>query len=506
MPGYTVQFWAFAKKPNSTKRPTAAGTSYLCDIMDPTGILAPVVDLKLAPDASPIGFNYAFIDVWNRYYYIRDWYYINGIWRAQFQIDVLASWKNEIGSQTAYIARSSAAMNGRIGDSTYPILAGNTSQVIQNNANPFATSYPNGWFIVGIINSDSSAIGGVSYYGMTNAEFQTFRALLFGDITYLGTITDLEPAVVKMLANPFQYVASVMWVPFDPGFLNTVNTLTFGYWSVNCQAHRVTYPRAAGTISIAVPKHPLAVSRGYWLLCEPYSSYYMDFPPFGSFTVHADRLVDTDNLSMFWDCDIITGKGRLTLMDGNGTVIDIIQGQIGVPVQIASAAPDVGGILNQMLDGISAPANVSEATTTTKASLQTSMMNMLPDEAAAQGMAIFAESQVTEPVTLDTAGSDRMKSFATNIVSAVVQHFYPMQSLGNNGGFMGGYYPIRLVGVFARIADDCTADRGRPLCEYRQISTIPGFIQVGDAHMEISGTLAEIEELNQTAAAGFFYE
>lgn len=506
MPGYNVTFWVFAKKLNSTAQPSAAGASFLCDIADPTGILAPVIDLKLVPDADPTNYNYAYIDVWHRYYYIRDWFWMDGIWRAQLQIDTLASWKTSIGAQTAYIARSSAAMNGRIGDSTYPILAGNSMQMIQNNANPFATSYVNGWFIVGIINSDSSAIGGVSYYGMTNAEFQAFRALLFGDITWAGTITDLEPAVTKLLANPFQYVASVMWIPFDPGFVNTINSIKFGYWTVSCQAHRVTYPRAGGSISIQVPKHPLALSRGYWLLCEPYSSYYLEFPPFGAFTVHADKLVDTDNLAMYWDCDIITGRGRLQLVANGGGVIDIIQGQIGVPVQIASAAPDIGGLLNQMIDGINLSGNVSDATTMVKSSLQTAQMNMLPDEAAAQAMAIYAPSQVSAPVTLDTSGSDSLRKFGTNVVSAIMQHFYPMQSLGNNGGFMAGYYPIRLIGTFARIADDDTADRGRPLCENRQISTIPGYIQVAESHLTVPATLPEVEEINTAAAAGFFYE
>ena len=500
---YTVTLYTFTKRPNSTKQPTGAGVQYNCTICDPTGILAPSIDLKLGDTSNPSVYNYAYISAWNRYYYIRDWYYINGIWRAQLQIDALASWKTQIGSNTAYVARSSAAMNGRIGDSTYPILAGETTQTVSNNANPFATSYANGWFIVGIINADSQAIGGVSYYGMTNAEFQTFRSLMFGDISWAGTITTIETSLVKMIANPFQYISSVMWVPFDPGFANTVHSISFGYWTLTCDAHRVTYPRAGGTVTIQVPKHPLALSRGYYLLCEPYSSYYLDFPPFGAFSVPADALVDSDLITCHWDCDIITGRGRLQLQNDQNRTFNIMQGQIGVPVQIASAAPDVGGLFNQMMDAMSVPANVGEGTAAVSSSIQAAVIASMPEEAAAQLAAVYGPE---EPVTLDTSSSSVVKSFASNVVSAVVQHMFPMQSLGSNGGFMSGYYPIRLIGNFARIADDDNADRGRPLCENRQLNTIPGYIQLAEAHLQIPCTLPELDEINTRAAAGFFYE
>lgn len=500
---YTVKLYTFAKKPNSTKQPAGASADFTCRIADPTGILAPTIELKLGSTTNPSVYNYAYIDAWKRFYYIRDWYYVNGIWRAQLQVDTLASWKTQIGTNTAYVARSSAAMNGRIGDSTYPILAGETTQTVSNNANPFATAYASGWFIVGIINADSKAIGGVSYYGMTNAEFQTFRSLMFGDISWAGTITTIESSLVKMIANPFQYISSVMWVPFDPGFANTVHSIKFGYWTLNCDAHRVTYPRASGSATIQVPKHPLALSRGYYLLCEPYSSYYLDFPPFGAFSVPADALVDSDYITFYWDCDIITGRGRLQLWNDQNRMFNLVQGQIGVPVQVASAAPDVGGLLNQMMDSASVPANVGEGTAAVSSSIQAATIATMPDEAAAQLAAIYGPQ---EPATLDTTTTSMVKSFATNIVSAVVQHMFPMQALGNNGGFMSGYYPIRLVGNFARIADDDNADRGRPLCANRQLNTIPGYIQLAEAHLQIPCTLPELDEINTRAASGFFYE
>jgi hypothetical protein len=109
-------------------------------------------------------------------------------------------------------------------------------------------------------------------------------------------------------------------------------------------------------------------------------------------------------------------------------------------------------------------------------------------------------------ITPDSGAFDGIKTFVSNVTSAIVQHYFPMQSVGNNSGFLNYTYSLRLIGTFARIADEDNQDRGRPLCEFRQINTIPGFIQASDAHLQIPATLSEQEEINITAAAGFFWE
>lgn len=504
---YKVSFYTFNKRLNSTLRPTTQPVVYDCKIMDPAGILAPVVDLKLPDTGNPSGLNYAYIDAWQRYYYVRDWVYISGIWRAQLQVDVLASWRDQIGAQTAYIARSSAAFNGRVGDSTYPILAGNTMQTTVG-PNPFTNDFANGWYIVGIINSDQSAIGGISYYGMRSAEFQVFRNLMFGNLDWAGTITDVETSVVKMLANPFQYIASVMWFPFAPASYTTVDRITFGYWSVSCTAHRLTNITVGGTAYVTVPKHPLAANRGYYLLCEPYSSYYMDFPPFGAFTVPAEMLVDSNQISMNWACDLITGRGRLMLYNDSNNLINVVEGQIGISVQIASAAPDVGGLVNQLLDRAAGKEINPNAAATIKPRLMASAAgNALDDIMESAGLPSIhsGTSYGSEPAP-NTGVFDGIKTFVSNVTSAIMQHYYPMQTVGNNSGYLNYTYSLRLIGTFARIADEDNQDRGRPLCEFRQINTIPGFIQVADAHLTVPATLSEQEEINITAAAGFFWE
>jgi len=502
---YKVSFYTFNKRLNSTLRPTTQPVVYDCKIMDPAGILAPVVDLKLPDTSNPSGLNYAYINAWQRYYYVRDWVYISGIWRAQLQVDVLASWRDQIGAQTAYIARSSAAFNGRIADTSYPILAGYNVQITQAT-NPFACQLQNGYFVVGIINNDVNAIGAVSYYIMTNSQFRLFCAFLLGDASWMGTITDITTSTAKLIANPFQYVVSCTWLPFTPILGEVVNSIPFGWWTAPCQAYR--YPvqsRREGFVTINVPKHPLAASRGYYLLCDPYSEYYLDWSPVGSISIPSDKLVDADVLTLHWDCDPVTGRGKIIIIGSNAYPISIFSAQIGVPVQLASTAPDSVGALNQILN----PGGTSVHGLGLEAALANTKPGIISDIKQVTGD-LMGIDWSTGPIqqaaaTIDTA-AETVKQFATNIGSAVISKMFPAQSLGNNGGFSAGNYVIRLCGAFARIADEDNTDRGRPLCEFRQINTIPGYVQLAEAHLQIPSTLTEQEEINVSAASGFFWE
>ena len=171
---YSVEFWSFAKKDNSTKVPTTSGTSYTCEVADTSGILSPTIKLH-TNFTDPSTYTYARISEFARYYFVSNWRYDRGLWWADLVEDVLATYKSAIGNLSMYVVRSSYSMDGRIVDNKYPIKTG-TAKIVQQKTNPFAVDVGSGYFIVGIINNDSSAIGVVSYYCFTSTEFRAFAA------------------------------------------------------------------------------------------------------------------------------------------------------------------------------------------------------------------------------------------------------------------------------------------------------------------------------------------
>ena len=71
-------------------------------LRDETSIKTPVI--KVAGDENTVFYNYAFIDEFNRYYFITDIKSIrNGIWEISFLCDVLMSFKNDILNSYAVI-------------------------------------------------------------------------------------------------------------------------------------------------------------------------------------------------------------------------------------------------------------------------------------------------------------------------------------------------------------------------------------------------------------------
>lgn len=490
---YSVEFWSFAKKENSTKVPTASGTSYTCEVADTSGILAPTIKLH-TNFTDPSAYTYARITAFSRYYFVSNWRYDRGLWWADLVEDVLATYKTAIGNLSMYVLRSSYSMDGRIVDNKYPIKTG-TTKLVQQKTNPFAVDVSGGYFIVGIINNDSSAIGVVSYYCFTSTEFRAFASFLLGNSSFLNSPPEISDSLLKCLVNPTQYIASCIWVPFTPPMqAGSVTTIPIGWWSLSgtgISCKRLSgYSRFEAGSNISVPKHPDALTRGYYLLQEPYSSYYFDFPPFGAITIPANDLVDETTLSYAIAVDCISGKGRIDI----GPNITQMHAQIGVPVALAQNSPDLAS-------AIQTPTS-SRGIGSVNGEIVNHLNPQITGGRTALGRLINQSAGDIERWWSNSGAA----GIASNIMSAAIGSQLPVQVIGGNGGFMAGYYPIKLILTYGVLAPDNNTEWGRPLCQTKQLSTIPGYILCADTDFEISCTESERETIGAFLTGGFYYE
>ena len=87
----------FTKRKNSTKIPTETGvvvkhtlTGYL---KEPCSVMNPVINIQDIPiQNSPSVMTYAYISVFERYYFVKDWTWNDGLWAVSLEEDVLATW------------------------------------------------------------------------------------------------------------------------------------------------------------------------------------------------------------------------------------------------------------------------------------------------------------------------------------------------------------------------------------------------------------------------------
>lgn len=92
---------------------TATGT-----LREGTSILKPTITIESQLESDILGrVNYAYIALWNRYYYVTDIALdITGLWTVTMHVDVLMTYSTEIRQQNAIVARQERRYNMYLDD------------------------------------------------------------------------------------------------------------------------------------------------------------------------------------------------------------------------------------------------------------------------------------------------------------------------------------------------------------------------------------------------------
>lgn len=486
---FNVQFFALAKRPNSTARPDLSGGSTYTDInlKGPCSIRNPVIELRMSPGNDPVGFNYCYIASFERYYFVSDWVNDGYLWQAYLSEDELATFKTAIGASTQYILRSSHSSDGTIVDNYYPTKAGS---VTSEQATSFWPANPNsGYYVVGIINNDTAIdrVGAVSYYVFTVPGMDAFMRKLFDTTSFTGFVngdSNLTDSVYKSLFDPLQYITSCVWVPFQPhtmrelGLDNGLLDVPYGYWSIDCTG--LISPRVCDRLDLShysksqtlafasVPVHPQAATRGSYLKLAPYSRYTLFFKPFGMIPIDPQLLSGATGLYCDVDLDCITGQAVLNLKTSSTSPPFYTQtAQVGVPVALAQMSRDYLGAAMSATGGVAG-------------TIMSALTGNIPGAIA------------------NAAGA--IGSTAANMLPQ-------LSTTGANGSFVEMSQDTVLTGVFLPLVDEDNADLGRPLCTTGTISNYPGYLVIADPDIAINeATREEMAAIRSYMEQGFFYE
>ena len=489
-----VQFYTFSKKPNSTARPSSASVSFSCELKEGCSIIYPIIGIDNGAAWNPSAYNYAKITDFNRYYYISDWSYSGGLWWATLTVDVLATWRTNIYNTTEYVLRSDKLYDGTIIDTLFPAkMTYQYSKYGWNGAgltgSPWAQVINNGVYIVGIINSDASAIGAVSYYAFTSAQFGTFKSYLLGNLNWMADLpTDITENLFKALFNPFQYIVSVKWFPIAISSIlgkTEISTITMGWWQLSgggLSAYRLSVPFVDITHTLKLYSHPLSSTRGKYLNLSPYTIYRLFAPPFGIFDIDTVLAADlsysngSTDLSIGIRIDLISGNAHLTvygLPDSSQNQIELlsIETQLSIDIQIAQIASEnnTGNLMNDLAQGVS--------------TVITGAKNVL------KGKPFSAEGIQAQIGIADAA------AIGSTLFSQI----------GANGSLSQFYLPFMVYSIHMDMTEDAKTDKGRPLCrEITLSSAAPGFVITENSHISMPGTDYEINAVNEALDGGVF--
>lgn len=458
-----VRLASVAKRENSTLVP-AVWTNWEGVLKEDTNIMYPNVRFNVGATAPTI-YNFAYIPDFARYYWIRNWHWQAGTWVAEMEVDVLASFKNIIGQSEQYILRSSNTWDDKVVDTYYPTQGTVTLQTnTVNMATQWNPVYTGGCYIIGIINdADNGRVGAVSYYIFSSDGFKQLMESMLGSADWLGiNKEEISENLTKALFNPFQYVVSCLWFPYQLSTSKPFTSIKFGYWTLNCSGWSITAPSRTFPVSgkVTIPKHPQTNSRGEWCNLAPYTRYTLFMGPFGEIPIDSTLLINSQELFISLVVDMISGQGRLmvSIYGNDASAFCVRRAMCATPIQLAQISRD------------------------------------------------YVEAGIDVLGTIGSIVTGDFFKGAGGIKSTIEAALPQLETRGSNGTALDFWHPPYLQAASTTLVEDDLANTGRPLCRVKKINSIPGYILCYEPDISLPCTSEENKMIKAYMEEGFFYE
>lgn len=516
-----IKLYNFSKKLNSTSVPDdSSQTLYIVtctgSLKEPCSVLYPQVTIERVeyplenPPTQwcPYNLNYCYIPKFNRYYFVTDWKWNDGVWVFSANVDVLATYKSSIGALNAYVERCAGNASienpnpdwdGAIMDKMYPAT---TDLDIEETYISVSWNYADisdGCYVLGVFGSASSEIGtAVDYWVLTKNQMNAFMGYLLSDqfiegYGYSSTSTPISLGVAKSLINPIQYITSCTWYPCSYTKIKTGNEVPIKIGSHDVpsssdplyQYYPKGYKMKASAryeeeYDVTVPIHPQASTRGKYLMYPPFSKYTLILPPFGTMPIDISYFEVGDQLNINVCVDCVTGKARLYLGVTTPGVIVLnkrrfyeTSTQFGVPIEIAQIAHDT----------------IKTATT---------IVSAVGENLSASWSAFTWNFG---------AASTQTAGWINSIMNAVQASYPQVIAEGINGSFASYTGTPALMGRFAVVIDENREELGRPLCAKRYIRELAGYVKLAEVEIDFPQTFEEEKKtITSMLLGGFFYE
>lgn len=514
---FNVDFYVFTKEVNSTALPSSLNsTTFSCKANDRVDIINPVIVLQRGmggantpTDGNGVWFNFCYIPMLKRYYFIENWSWEGGLWSAHCTVDVLATYKTQIGNLSAYVVRSSNSFDGSISDAYYP--ARQLYEFYENDhSSPWVSSIEFGTVVVGIACS-----GSTNYYKFTYANFLNFIQSLFSNDYAESVVGKLQLSLyseAKAIVDPLQYITSVVYIPFQDwtDMTNTTLTVGFGEVETNCKPLPIG-STSSNTISTTIieniPSHPWASIRGVYLNYAPWTEYYIDVPPFGSIPLDPSKFRGAIKLD--YHIDWATGNvilriwGEIKVNNAwhDITEISVLKGQLGVNIEVGQVINRGMGILSHIQHGANLVSQIMGGTT----------------GGSGYGKALANQGWGGMSANVGSsfgAIASGLSGLSGWIRDAIESKIPSVNTVGSLGSFVELFSNIKLFTKCIYPTLDDVAHRGRPLCAKVLLSTLAndpndsdktGFMMVADPDVNnIAGTANERDMISAFLVGGFY--
>lgn len=492
-----IRIGTLAKENNSTKRIDVSGTTTTgftnmdVQLKDNVSIHSPVI--KIDNDSYNPSWNYVYIELWNRFYFIRESVIVpGGVWEVQLIEDVLATWKTEIAASTCYVSRSASHGSDYLPDSTWS----HDTNIYTKATTIDLTLDGTGIFLLYVASDDTSnqGIPGCTVYAVTIAELSDLMNYLFSSAFFdsaTGDITDTSTkALAKTFFNPFQYILRCMWIPMPLTLIGHEASapMHFGWWTADDSQHSITYDGCKVKSSTYITEKSFTLETyTSWIDRDPtWSKYDLYLPGCGTVSIPSDYAGQTLKLKMY--VDLATGAVCYFLRDNLNTIISSAMGQLGCDVQLSSLYKD---FINQGATGL-----IGTAVRSAFAGAVTGVHKMLANYKPDFSMSLASDLNAT-------------KDLVSNSVTGTQAAMQPTaSSVGSNGVrsiLQYEYQAIVSISKYHRY-EDIHVPLGKACNKVLQLGNLSGYTECVNPKVDIPGNSEESAAINSFLTTGFYME
>lgn len=476
----TVKFVHTSKARNSTKVPsTDVSTETVCYLKDRTSILKPTLTIqggtptfegKTFPD-----YNYCYIEEFHRYYYIVDITSVSAlVWDITCEVDVLASYRENILNTPAFIMYAQRGYNSMIPDSRLPRTDKSTTSVLKVPFTPFSRA---GIFLLTVVGDNGNGENGyTATYAVGASQLRSVGAKL-NDNGFWETLQ-------KQFVNPLDAVISCIWLPIAGNLLeSTVSEIKIGYSSTGVTGNMLTKTYVEGSFSIAIPLHYHdAEGKSYadYRNVEPYTQAYIFLPGCGNVQIPLIRVLKSGskipNVSVKYCIDVTTGEIMYTIYDPDDPdgIILTATGGFGVNIPVSSSQGNALGIVT----GIGAMIGATVAIATMPEITIPAALGLGGTVIGGGTSAISSAAQTSTQVSGHISG--RSGAYFNDNVTVTVIYWEVSDTPSNNTSTIGlpvfktgtlGKYSGLVKCTGAYVKAECTEDEHNMIAQYVNSST-----------------------------------
>lgn len=461
-----LNLFSFPKRQNSTAVPTTGGTAVDVVLKNETSMNNPVFLLSGArPDANYCQFEDA-------YYFIDDVRSLRtNLWEIICTLDVLGTYRTEIGNTTAFVEYAQAG-NNQIVDQRLGVEYGVAGVNVETvgGAIPYMDVDINDFAVfISVVGTSSTETYCISAQALAFLFYQTgtwVDTLLDQSTIDTSSVESAVGSTMNILIEGFkQLIASgnaadcirdayclPIVAPVD--VLDQASTLWLGMFNTTVSANKVS---GAGnterTVSVPIPHQ-----YSDWRRQSPYEIVQLFLPLYGTINIPSDIAADSDSLSV---------RAILNVRSGDYTYYVSGSGRGGHEIIVGGncAAPLAVGASN---------------------------INLMQAVSAGLGMGVNA------------AFGNMVGAAASLLNIAPAPH-----SVGQTGGISNRSPRIQCLVYYRNTSDApgaAAASHGIPLQAARQLSTLSGYIQTRGA--SVSGAIRGVlrDQINDILDSGFFRE